>query len=152
MSDDTAPIREQPFWQRKTLAEMSTAEWESLCDGCGKCCLAKLQDWETGEISYTNVACRLLDLDSGRCRRYARRYHAVDNCTKLSPENVPGLAWLPSTCAYRLIARGAPLPDWHPLVSGDPQSVHTSGHSVRGRAVAEGDAGPLEHHLVEWLA
>lgn len=152
MSADAASIRQQPFWQHKTLAEMSAAEWESLCDGCGKCCLAKLQDWETGEVSYTNVACRLLDLDTGRCRRYARRHRSVDNCVRLSAENVPDLAWLPSTCAYRLVARGEALPDWHPLVSGDPQSVHASGYSVRGRVVAEGRSGPLEHHLVEWPA
>jgi hypothetical protein len=152
MSADTASTRQQPFWERKTLAEMCAAEWEALCDGCGKCCLAKLQDPITDEISYTNVACRLLDLDTCRCRRYARRHRSVDNCTRLSAANVPDLTWLPSTCAYRLIARGAPLPDWHPLVSGDPQSVHRGGHSVRGRAVAEGRAGPLAHHLVEWPA
>jgi uncharacterized cysteine cluster protein YcgN (CxxCxxCC family) len=141
-----------PFWQRKSLADLTPGEWESLCDGCGKCCLAKLQDPATGEVSYTNVACRLLDPDSCRCRRYARRQRSVENCTRLSAENVPHLSWLPSTCAYRLIARGAALPTWHPLVSGDPESVRRAGHSVQGRVVSEREAGPLEHHLVEWPA
>jgi uncharacterized cysteine cluster protein YcgN (CxxCxxCC family) len=141
-----------PFWEAKRLDELTPAEWEALCDGCGKCCLEKLEDVETGEISYTNVACRLLDLQRCRCRRYAERRRFVPNCEQLTPQNVATLGWLPSTCAYRLRAAGLPLPAWHPLVTGDPESVHRAGISVRGRAVAERDAGPLEHHIVEWSA
>jgi len=143
---------ERPFWKRKRLAEMSRGEWESLCDGCAKCCLAKLEDQETGEIAYTNVACRLLDLGACRCTRYAERTRFVPDCVTLTPENVSRLTWMPSTCAYRLLAEGKDLPDWHPLVSGDPDSVHRAGISVRGRVVAERDAVELEDFIVTWPA
>lgn len=139
-----------PFWRRKPLAQMSPAEWESLCDGCGKCCLHKIEDAQTGAVSYTNVACRLLDLDSVRCRHYAQRRRYVPGCVTLTPDAVARYDWLPSTCAYRLIGEGKDLPAWHPLVSGDPASVHRAGISVRGRAVSEYEAGPHEHHLVDW--
>ncbi len=149
----TSPPNDRPpFWERKTLAELTVAEWEALCDGCGKCCLEKLEDGYTGEISYTNVACRLLDLQSCRCRRYADRRRWVPNCEKLNVQMINEVNWLPSTCAYRLRAEGQPLPWWHHLVSGDRNLVHETGHSVRGRAVAEKDAGPLAHHIVEWPA
>jgi uncharacterized protein len=143
---------ELPFWRRKSLAEMSHAEWESLCDGCGKCCLEKLEDAESGEISHTNVACRLLNVRTCRCTRYAERRRFVPNCEQLDPENVRRFQWLPSSCAYRLLAEGRELPWWHHLLSGDPELVHEIGMSVRGRAVPERRAGPLEHHIVTWPA
>ena len=140
----------EPFWQTKSLTDMSKAEWESLCDGCGKCCLHKLQDADTDEIFPTDVACRLLDLSSCQCTDYPNRKVKVPDCVQLSPETAGSLPWLPPTCAYRLLAEDKPLPDWHPLVSGDPESVHTAGISVRGRAVSEKRAGPLQSHLVDW--
>lgn len=139
----------QPFWRTTRLEEMSQAEWESLCDGCGKCCLNKLEDIDTGELAYTNVACRLLDLGTCRCTRYPDRSRLVPDCVTLTPENVGALAWMPSTCAYRLLAEGRDLPDWHPLISGDPDSVHRAGISVRGRVISERRAGPLEHHILK---
>lgn len=146
----TAP--EMPFWKRKTLAEMTAEEWESLCDGCGKCCLEKLEDPDSGEVSYTNVACRLLNVHTCRCSRYEQRHRFVRNCVGLTPESVPDLAWLPSTCAYRLLAEGRDLPWWHYLVSGNSETVHAVGASVQGRAIPEKRAGPLEHHIVTWPA
>ncbi len=146
----TALKVEEPFWRRKALSEMTRAEWESLCDGCAKCCLEKLEDAETGEVSYTDVACRLLDTDSCRCTDYENRHRFVPDCVKLTPWKVGTLKWLPTTCAYRLISEGEDLPAWHPLVSGDPQSVHKAGMSVRGRAVPEALAGDLQDHIVEW--
>ena len=143
-------MAEDPFWRRKTLAEMTRGEWESLCDGCAKCCLDKLQDDDTGEISYTEVACRLLDLGTCRCTDYANRKRFVPDCVVLTARTVARLTWLPSTCAYRLISEGKDLAWWHPLVSGDPESVHRAGVSVRGRAVPEAVAGDLEDHIVHW--
>ena len=136
------------FWERP-LAELSRDEWEALCDGCGKCCLHKVEDALTGEIHPTNVACRLLDRTTCRCSNYRMRRAFVPDCVRLSAGNVERIAWLPSTCAYRLRAEGKPLEDWHPLVSGDPESVHRAGVSVRGRTVTEDEAGDLEHHLVD---
>jgi uncharacterized cysteine cluster protein YcgN (CxxCxxCC family) len=138
-----------PFWETKTLDEMSRAEWESLCDGCGKCCLHKLEDEDTGELLPTNVACKLLDRRSGQCTDYKRRKIFVPECVRLTPKLLRELDWLPSTCAYRLLDEGRKLEDWHPLISGDPESVHRAGVSVRGWTVSEVDAGDLEHHLVE---
>lgn len=147
------PAEDQhPFWERKPLSALTAEEWEALCDGCGKCCLEKLEDGATGEISYTNVACRLLDLTSCRCRRYADRRRWVPNCERLTIQLINEVSWLPSTCAYRLRAEGRPLPSWHYLVSGDRELVHCLGHSVRGRCVTEQEAGPLDHHIVEWPA
>jgi uncharacterized cysteine cluster protein YcgN (CxxCxxCC family) len=137
------------FWEEKSLDRMSRAEWESLCDGCGKCCVHKLEDEETGELHPTNVACRLLDRRTGRCSDYRRRRVYVPECVRLTPAKLDELDWLPSTCAYRLLANGEPLPEWHPLITGDPESVHRAGQSVRGWTVSEDDAGDLEHHLVE---
>jgi hypothetical protein len=137
------------FWRTKTLREMSRAEWESLCDGCGKCCVHKLEDEETGELLPTNVACRLLDRNSGRCSDYRNRRAHVPECVRLTPEKVNQLDWLPSTCAYLLLANGEDLPDWHPLVTGDPESVHKARQSVRGWTVSEDDAGELELHVIE---
>jgi len=149
MSDTPADI---PFWEAKALKDLSRAEWESLCDGCGRCCLHKLEDADTGEIHYTDVACRLLNLGTCGCRDYANRWQHVPDCIQLSAVVIDDLIWLPSTCAYRLIAEGKKLAWWHPLISGDPDSVHRAGISVRGRAVAEGRAGPLDHHIVVWPA
>lgn len=147
-----APALEPEYWKKRDLGQLSPAEWEALCDGCGKCCLEKIEDGFTGEISYTNVACRLLDVGTCRCSRYAERRRHVPNCVALTAETILTLAWLPSTCAYRLLAEGRDLPDWHHLVSGDPDLVHRVGASVRGRAVPERRAGPLEHHIVTWPA
>jgi len=142
--------KEEPFWRRKKLPEMTQAQWESLCDGCAKCCLEKLEDVETGEISYTNVACRLLGLGSCRCTNYPERRRLVPDCVLLTQQNISTLKWMPSTCAYRLLAEGKDLPEWHPLVSGDPESVHRAGVSVRGRISSAQDAEDLEEHVVEW--
>lgn len=141
--------RERPFWETKTLAEMTPAEWESLCDGCGRCCLHKLL-YEDESLGFTNVACRLLDLDSCRCTKYATRKRYVPDCVSLTAEEVRKINWLPPSCAYRRVAEGRGLAWWHPLVSGDAETVHTAGVSVRGRAVSERRAGPLDHHVVEW--
>ena len=137
------------FWEEKTLAQMSRAEWESLCDGCGKCCLHKLEDEETGEIFPTNVACKLLDRKYSRCSAYPQRKRIVPDCVRLTPEKLAATDWLPSTCAYRLLAAGEPLPAWHHLMSGDPESVHAAGMSTRGWTVSEVEAGELEYHLVD---
>ena len=137
-----------PFWE-KPLAALDRAEWEALCDGCGKCCLHKIEDGASGEIHPTNVACKLLDLHSCRCSSYRTRRAFVPDCIRLSAANVARHKWLPSTCAYRLRAEGKPLPEWHPLISGDPESVHRAGMSVRGWAVSEDVAGNLDHHLVD---
>ena len=142
-----------PFWQRKTLHEMTDAEWESLCDGCGRCCLNKLEDEDTGRIYYTNVGCRLLDEEACRCRDYDNRSAQVSDCVRLTADNVDKLNWLPPTCAYRLVADGRDLYWWHPLVSGDADTVHAAGISVRGRMYALEDAMPsedLEDHIVTW--
>ncbi|MBF0333193.1 MAG: YcgN family cysteine cluster protein [Alphaproteobacteria bacterium] len=141
-----------PFWERKTLRQMSPAEWESLCDGCGRCCLHKLEDEETGELWFTDVACRLLDLGSCRCSNYEHRRRQVPDCVRLSPDTVEDLSWLPSTCAYRLLADGNPLAWWHPLVSGDPDTIHEAGISVRGRVVAETRIKDLQRRIVTWPA
>ena len=128
---------EIPFWRRKSLAEMSDEEWESLCDGCGRCCLVKLQDEDDGTIAYTDVACWLLDGATCRCRNYEERKRWVPDCVVLTPETVSELRWLPSTCAYRLLAEGEDLLWWHPLVCGNPDMVHQVGASVRHRVVSE---------------
>lgn len=138
-----------PFWKTKPLKSLNRQEWESLCDGCARCCLHKLEDSDTGEIAQTNVACRLLDIGSCRCANYPQRARYVPDCVVLTPKNVGTLSWMPRTCAYRLLAEGKELFDWHPLVSGDAESVHRAGISVRGRAISERRAGPLEDHVIE---
>lgn len=137
------------FWETKPLAALDRAEWEALCDGCGKCCLHKLEDDETGELIATNVACRLLDRRQGRCSDYKHRHAYVSECVRLSVRNVSGIEWLPATCAYRLRDEGKPLYDWHYLVSGDRETVHTARQSTRGWTISEDDAGDLEHHMVD---
>jgi uncharacterized protein len=139
-----------PFWKTKTLEQMTPDEWESLCDGCGRCCLHKLRDTETEALSYTNVACHLLDLKRCRCRDYTHRTKRVPDCVNLTPATVREVDWLPPSCAYRRVAEGKGLAWWHPLVSGDPDTVHAAGVSVRGRAIDERQAGRFEHHIVDW--
>ncbi|MEM7695017.1 MAG: YcgN family cysteine cluster protein [Pseudomonadota bacterium] len=143
----------EPFWTRNSLEEMSPEEWEALCDGCGRCCLNKLEDADTGEIAHTNVACALFDAGTCRCKDYARRTETIPDCVQLTPEDVRTLPWLPATCAYRLLAEGEPLRWWHPLVSGDAQTVHLAGVSVRGRTVSEEDVAveDYERFIVDWV-
>ncbi len=141
-----------PFWERP-IDQISRDEWEALCDGCGKCCLHKVEeeDEEAEEVRIypTNVACRLLDRTTGRCTDYRNRKRQVPDCLQLTPEKVRDLPWLPMTCAYRLRAEGQPLPEWHYLLCGDRDAVHHVGESVVGWTVSEVDAGPLEHHIVD---
>ncbi len=132
------PATDQPpFWKQKSLAEMSEAEWESLCDGCGWCCLYKIEDEDTHEVFYTNIACRLLDPYSCRCRSYANRFKLVETCIQITVERAMQIKWLPETCAYRRLAEGKDLPAWHPLISGDPEAVHNELISVRGKIIPE---------------
>jgi hypothetical protein len=144
-----------PFWKTKSLAELNDSEWESLCDGCGRCCLNKLIDEETNATVYTDVSCKLLDCQSCRCSDYAHRQAKVKDCVRLTPRNIRRLKWLPPTCAYRLVADGKDLAWWHPLVSGDPETVHQAGISVRGRVGAQEDDvadDELEDRIVSWPA
>lgn len=142
----------KPFWETKTLEEMTKSEWESLCDGCGRCCLNKLEDWDTGQIVWTDVACELLDGTTCRCRDYHNRFETVPDCIQLTPEKVRTLPWLPVTCAYRLLRDGEELAWWHPLISGTQQTVHEAGVSVTKRTVPENGMAieDYEHHVVFW--
>jgi uncharacterized protein len=146
-------LEESPFWQSKSLEEMTDSEWESLCDGCGKCCLNKLEEEGTDRTFYTDVGCRLLDGQTCRCRDYAHRLDKVDDCVRLTPESLDTITWLPPSCAYVLLSEGKDLYWWHPLVSGDPSTVHTAGVSVRGRVRAsetEVSDELLEDYIVSW--
>jgi uncharacterized cysteine cluster protein YcgN (CxxCxxCC family) len=140
------------FWEKKPLTKMSPAEWEALCDGCGKCCLNKLEDEDSGEVALTRVACRLLDDATCRCTHYENRHTFVPDCIVLKPDNLDTHAyWMPKTCAYRLLWQGKSLPEWHPLISGSPDSVHAAGISVQGNTVSEFDT-PFEEwedHIIE---
>ncbi|WP_284285258.1 YcgN family cysteine cluster protein [Marinibactrum halimedae] len=146
-------VVELPFWEVKTLDEMSESEWESLCDGCGKCCLHKLQDDDTEEVFYTNVACKFLDVETCRCRDYAHRKDNVPECVSLTREQVDQFHWLPSSCAYRRIAQGLKLEKWHPLISGDETSVHRFKRSVKGRVISELDVTEedWEEYVIRWV-
>ena len=140
----------EPFWQAKRLDQMTEAEWESLCDGCGRCCLHKLRDEDTGALSYTNVACRLLDTKSCQCSNYAHRRDFVPDCMSLTAQMIAELDWLPPSCAYRRLAEGRGLALWHPLITGDKTSPQAAGVSVAGRVISEEHAGDLAYHLVDW--
>ncbi|RPF72686.1 YcgN family cysteine cluster protein [Aurantiacibacter spongiae] len=137
------------FWELE-LDQLTREEWEALCDGCGKCCLHKLEDEDTGEIVETNVACKLLDTGTARCRDYPHRKAFVPDCLRLTPRLVAQVPWLPVSCAYRRRAEGKPLPDWHHLLTGDRTAMLEAGACVAGRVVSETVAGPLEHHIVDW--
>lgn len=140
------------FWERVALVDMTPAEWEALCDGCGRCCLLKLEDADTAEVAFTHVGCRLLDPDTCRCGNYAIRKQLVPDCVVLTPQTIAEIAyWMPETCAYRLLWEGEALPGWHPLVSGDPASVRRAGISMAGRVVPEWEVAEedLEDHLLE---
>ena len=137
-------------WWDKPLSELTATQWESLCDGCGKCCMAKLQDAETDKVYYTNIACELFNANTCRCQDYPHRTQKVAGCVSLSLERLHEFEWLPQTCAYRLRLNSEPLPEWHPLLTGDASSVHATGVSVLGKSVQFEQAGPIEHHIVEW--
>ncbi len=143
----------RPFWTRKKLTELTAEEWESLCDGCGRCCLKKIQDEASNKVAYTDVACKLLDRERCRCRRYQHRHELVPDCVALRPADETAFDWLPTTCAYRKLAAGQPLDWWHPLVSGDPDTVRRAGISVRGRTLAERDVGTdeLQTRIIRWI-
>ena len=132
---------------------MNAEEWELLCDGCAKCCLVKLQDSDNDEIFYTNVSCELLDINSCRCGDYEGRHNVVDDCIKLDKENIHALSWLPASCSYRLVAAGKPLPEWHRLITGSRQTMHSYGASLQGRVISELDVDDddLEDHIIQWV-
>jgi uncharacterized cysteine cluster protein YcgN (CxxCxxCC family) len=140
------------FWENKTLTELNAAEWESLCDGCGRCCLHKLEDTDSGAVFFTSVGCRLLDTYQCRCKHYPQRLRYVPDCIILEPSQLAGSSALPTSCAYRRLAEGRDLPDWHPLISGDPESVHKAGMSVRDRVIPETRVAEedLEDYLLDW--
>ena len=139
------------FWQTKKLAQMSQAEWESLCDGCGRCCLVKLEDEETGDIALTDIACRLLDNQRCKCKQYDIRHEIVADCVRLTPQNISQLKWMPKSCAYRLLAEGKDLAWWHPLISGNKETVHQAGISTQGKTVSEDDNLQPEDRIVSWF-
>ena len=141
----------EPFWESKSLDEMNSKEWESLCDGCGKCCLIKLEDADTRELSYTDVACHLLDAITCQCKNYSKRKELVDDCLQLQTNDAENFKWLPRTCAYRLIYEGKLLPDWHYLVCGDKNAVHKKMMSVKNRVVSETDVLKIAEHIVYWV-
>jgi uncharacterized cysteine cluster protein YcgN (CxxCxxCC family) len=149
----SANPRAEQFWHVKSLADMSSNEWESLCDGCGKCCLVKLEDADNGDIYHTDVGCKLLDSHSCQCSNYTRRHEFVDDCLKLTADNIGELHWLPNSCSYRILARGGDLPSWHHLVSGNRHLVHSYGVSLRGRVVSELDVADadMEDRIIHWV-
>jgi len=145
-------MKKDPFWKQLTLAQMNREQWESLCDGCAKCCLFKLEDEETAEVQYTNVCCRLLNIGTCRCTSYSNRNRLVPGCSNLTPAHVALYHWLPKSCAYRLLHEGNDLPSWHHLICGDRNAVHKQGHSVRGRVVSENLANTddLDRYVTDW--
>ena len=140
----------KPFYETKSLSEMTNEEWESLCDGCGKFCLEKLVFENDESLAFTNVACALLDPHTCRCRHYATRQKYIPECIQLRPDDIEEYYWLPKTCAYRLLAEKKPLPDWHPLKTGNPQSVHQAGMSAKNRTVPPKSAEELQDYIVDW--
>ncbi len=135
-----------PFWESKTLEEMSSKEWESLCDGCGRCCLLKIEDWDTSEVFLTRLSCHLLDKETCRCRDYPNRHKVVEDCVSISPKKVRSLSWLPESCAYRRVDDGRGLAWWHPLLSGSSKTVFEAGISVQGWARCESTVAPDDFH------
>ncbi|MGB0895173.1 MAG: YcgN family cysteine cluster protein [Parashewanella sp.] len=138
------------FWETKSLSEMTTDEWESLCDGCGKCCLNKIIDDETDELFYTDAACRLLDVKTCECKHYSTRFDYVPDCTVVTLEKLPEMDWLPESCAYRRLFLGKQLPKWHPLIAGTKKKMHRKEMSVKNKAVNEKHIKNLEDHIVMW--
>lgn len=130
-------MAKKPFWETKSLKQMTVGEWESLCDGCGLCCLVRFEEETTGEVTPTRVACKLFDSATCRCSDYEQRHRSVPDCVKLTPNNIEELAWMPFSCAYRRLSEDKGLPDWHPLITGDPESVHKAGVSIRGKTISE---------------
>ena len=139
------------FWHTKAMHEMTTEEWESLCDGCAKCCILKYEDEDTGYIHQTDVVCHLLDIPNCRCTAYADRMTLVPDCVKITPDNILQLKWMPHSCSYRLIAEGKDLPDWHPLVTGDAESTHKHDRSVRGHVVSASEVDDPEERIIGWF-
>ena len=148
-----APKLRERFWQHYSLTELTSAEWEALCDGCGLCCLVKLEDEDTGEVVYTSVACQLLDTKTARCTNYADRQRFVPDCLQLTPERVPELKWLPPSCAYKRLDLGQALPSWHPLITGNPKSVRKARKSAAGRCVSETEINEddIEEYVIRWV-
>ena len=142
----------QAYWETKTLDEMSPTEWEALCDGCGLCCLVRFEDEDTGEVIPTKVHCKLFDPAACRCSDYANRKAHVPDCIQLTPKVVAKMDWLPRTCGYRLVHFKQDLYWWHPLVSGDPNTVHEAGISARGRVIPEDQVGDISERVVDWFA
>ena len=143
-----AVTSQRPFWEQP-LDTLDRAQWEALCDGCGKCCLLKAEDEDDGEVYMTNIACKLLDTHSAQCSDYRRRRFFVPDCVRLTRNKLEQFTWLPESCAYKLRANDLPLPQWHYLVSGDRETIHQTGNSIRGKVITEVEAGPLEHHILD---
>ena len=139
---------EIPFWEQP-LDTLDRAQWEALCDGCGKCCLLKAEDEDDGKVYMTNIACKLLDTQSARCSDYRRRRYYVPDCIRLTRGKLDQFTWLPDSCAYKMRARNLPLPEWHYLVSGDRETIHETGNSIRGKVITEVEAGPIEQHILD---
>ena len=146
------PVQNAPFWQVKSLQQMTMTEWESLCDGCGKCCLNKLIDEDTEELVFTNVACNLLNTKTCQCSDYGNRFKKEPDCLQITHDKIAEFNWLPSTCAYRLLAEGQSLPEWHPLITGSRSAMHQAGQSVRGKVVHEAYAGDWADHIITWAS
>jgi uncharacterized cysteine cluster protein YcgN (CxxCxxCC family) len=140
-----------PYWETKALKDMSKQEWDGLCDGCGLCCLHKVEDEDSGAIAFSPVACLMLDIDSCQCKDYKNRKTHVPDCVSLNYRTVPTIGWLPESCAYRLLAEGQPLEPWHPLISGDPETVHAAGISLRGKAISEEGLHDIENYIEDWF-
>ena len=145
-------MSQNQFWKTIALDQLDKDQWESICDGCGKCCVLKLEDVDTGDVHYTDVACKLLDCENARCTNYVARKTHVPDCVLLTPDNLGILSWMPQSCAYRLIYEKKDLPDWHPLITNDANSTMLTGHSVANRVVPEGivDEDDLPDHITNW--
>ncbi|MCP4270670.1 MAG: YcgN family cysteine cluster protein [Gammaproteobacteria bacterium] len=144
-------MQEKNYWQQKPLTQMNDKEWESLCDGCAKCCIFKFEEDETGHILQTDVVCKLLDLTNCHCTQYKQRKQLVPDCISITPENILHLKWMPETCSYRLLALGKNLPKWHPLITGDQKSAQHAGKTVQGDVVSETEVDDLESRIIGWF-